>query len=238
MKKILLVDDELGLLEMLGEVLRKGGYTSLDFATTSKQAIDLIDNKEYDLILLDVMLPDMDGFQLCAKIRETSNVPILFLTAKITDLDILTGLNIGGDDYILKPFNPLEVLARVKAHLRRTERNQNREQPNTYEYGDLKINPTTAQVFLKDKEISFTAKEFQIMVFFCKNPNKIFSINSLYENVWGVNSYGDTNTVMVYINRIRKKIEMDPNHPKLIINIRGLGYKFNPPKEGSNDDEI
>lgn len=238
MKKLLLVDDELGLLEMLGEVLRKGGYTSLDFATTSKKAIELIVNTEYDLILLDVMLPDLDGFQLCAKIRETSNVPILFLTAKITDLDILTGLNIGGDDYILKPFNPLEVLARVKAHLRRTERNQNREQPNTYDFSDLKINPTTAQVSLKGKEISFTAKEFQIMVFFCENPNKIFSINSLYENVWGVNSYGDTNTVMVYINRIRKKIERDPNNPKLIINIRGLGYKFVPPKEGCNDDEI
>lgn len=238
MKKILLVDDELGLLEMLGEVLRKGGYTSLDFATTSKKAIDLIGNNEYDLILLDVMLPDMDGFQLCAKIRETSNVPILFLTAKITDLDILTGLNIGGDDYILKPFNPLEVLARVKAHLRRTERNQNSNHLNTYDYGDLKINPTTAQVFLKGKEIPFTAKELQIIVFFCGNPNKIFSINSLYENVWGNNSFGDTNTVMVYINRIRKKIEKNPNHPELIINIRGLGYKFIPPKEGSNYDEI
>lgn len=234
MSKLLLVDDEIGLLEMLSIALKKEGFYDIDLAINAKEALSFVSKNRYSVIILDVMLPDMDGYHLCTKIREKNNAPILFLTARTTDLDVLTGFNVGGDDYITKPFKPLEVVARIKANIRREERNQQwnvQEEISEYQYGYLTVKIDTAQLFVNEKEIPCTAKEFQLLSFFCQHPNHVFSLNHLYEKVWGVESIGDTNTVMVYMNRLRKKIEKNPKDPKIFINLRGLGYKFIPPKD-------
>jgi DNA-binding response OmpR family regulator len=231
--KLLLVDDEIGLLDMLSSALIKEGFHNIDKATNGLDALLYVKKNEYSVIILDVMLPDMDGYVLCSKIRELTDVPIMFLTARTTDLDMLTGLNVGADDYITKPFKPLEVVARINVKIRREQRyrSYNTLEKTEYKYGRLTVNQNTAQVFIYDKEVHFTAKEFQVLCFFCKYPNYIFSLQSIYEKIWGLDYMGDTNSVMVYINRIRKKIEVNPNHPEVLVNIRGLGYKFIPPKK-------
>ncbi|RSL34749.1 DNA-binding response regulator [Salibacterium salarium] len=233
MARLLLVDDEKGLLEMMQEALRKEDFTNIDAATNAQEALNLIQKNKYSVILLDVMLPDMDGYQLCTKIREITLAPIMFLTARTTDLDVLTGFNVGADDYITKPFKPLEVMARIKAIIRREERyrhiNENNEDLKL-NFGRIHVNQETAQVIVDGEEVHFTAKEFKLLSFFCKNPNFIFSLETLYEKVWETDYLGDTNSVMVYINRLRKKIETNPNRPDTLVNIRGLGYKFIPPK--------
>ena len=233
MDRLLLVDDEEGLLEMLSTALKMEGFNMIDTANTGKQALNQVAHHEYSLIVLDVMLPDTDGYILCGKLREVTHCPILFLTARSTDLDMLTGLNVGGDDYITKPFKPLEVVARIKAKLRREEmyRQSAPEILSSYRYGYLVLEKEKAQLFVRGQEITCTAKEFQLLTFFCENPNYIFSLEKLYERIWGLDSVGHANTVMVYINRLRKKIEVDPNSPQVLINIRGLGYKFIPPKD-------
>lgn len=231
MSKLLLVDDETGLLEMLSTALKKEGFNNIDTANNANDALHYVEKNDYSVIILDVMLPDMDGYTLCSIIRNKTNAPIMFLTARTTDLDILTGLNVGADDYITKPFKPLEVATRIKVKIRREQRyrlSSSLEKPE-FNFGHLTVNQDTAQVFVHEKEVHFTAKEFQLLCFFCKNPNFIFSLQSLYEKIWGTDYLNDTNSVMVYINRIRKKIEVTPNNPEILINIRGLGYKFIPP---------
>lgn len=235
LERILLVDDEVGLLDMMSAALKVEGFHSVDKATTSQEALEYVKRNQYAVILLDVTLPDMDGYLLCTKIREKTNTPIMFLTARTSDLDVLTGLNVGGDDYITKPFKPLEVIARIRAKIRREQnyREVDKTEQLEYSYGFLRLNLASGQLFVRNFEVSCTARELQLLSFFFKNPNYIFSIQDLYEKIWGNESLGDTNTVMVYINRIRKKIEQAPNNPKLLINVRGLGYKFIPPKDDS-----
>ncbi|WPP41748.1 response regulator transcription factor [Paenibacillus hunanensis] len=234
MQRLLLVDDEEGLLDMLSAALKMEGFQHIDTATNGKQALEYVASRSYDVIVLDVMLPDTDGYILCGKIREVTRCPILFLTARSTDLDMLTGLNVGGDDYITKPFKPLEVVARIKAKIRRErvyrDTNDTAEHA-VYEYGFIKIHTGTAQLFVHGEEVVCTAREFQLLAFLAQHPNYIFSLQQLYERIWGMDSAGNTNTVMVHINRLRKKIEVDPNSPKILVNIRGLGYKFIPPKD-------
>lgn len=233
MYQILLVDDEEGLLDMLGVMLQKEGITEIDYATTGKQALEKINNFRYSLIVLDIMLPDIDGFQICQEIRKISDVPILFISARTSDIDKLTGLNIGGDDYITKPFNPLEVVARIKIHLRRHNlqlQSQNK-MLDQYDYGFLSLSKKTGELFVKGKKIICPAKEFELLSFFCANPNQIFSAEQLYEQIWQQSTgFNDRNTVMVHILRLRKKIEEDVKKPKIIVNIRSIGYKFIPPK--------
>ncbi len=234
MQRLLLVDDEEGLLDMLSAALKMEGFHHIDTATTGKQALEHVATRSYDVIVLDVMLPDTDGYILCGKIREVTRCPILFLTARSTDLDMLTGLNVGGDDYITKPFKPLEVVARIKAKIRREH--VYRDAADTvehtiYEYSFIKLHTGTAQLFVHGEEVICTAREFQLLAFLAQHPNYIFSLQQLYERIWGMDSAGNTNTVMVHINRLRKKIEADPNSPKILVNIRGLGYKFIPPKD-------
>lgn len=232
MSRLLLVDDEIGLLEMLNTALIQEGFSQIDTATNANDALHLVSKHEYCVIVLDVMLPDMNGYKLCSKIRDITNAPIMFLTARTTDLDILTGLNVGADDYITKPFKPLEVIARIKAKIRREQRYHPSQtlKETEFNFGYLRVNQDTAQVVVCGEEVPFTAKEFQLLCFFCKHPEFIFSLQSLYEKVWGTDYLGDTNSVMVYINRIRKKVEKNPRNPEVLINIRGLGYKFIPPK--------
>ncbi|KIL51620.1 DNA-binding response regulator [Jeotgalibacillus alimentarius] len=172
------------------------------------------------------MLPDRSGFEICPLIRETTDAPIFFLTARSTDLDKLSGFALGADDYITKPFNPLEVVARVKAHLRRKAGQLSEQQPAHYQYGPLTVNTVSGTVTVSGEQVVLPAQVYQLLVFFCQHPNQLFSKNQLYERVWGEEFLGEDNTVMVHIRKLREKIEDNPSKPKLITTVRGLGYKL------------
>ena len=224
--QLLIVDDEESIIQMLTTILKREQFQYIDTACTAEDALALCQTKRYDLILLDVMLPNRSGFEICPLIRETTDAPIFFLTARSTDLDKLSGFALGADDYITKPFNPLEVVARIKAHLRRhTEKISNTSQ-TIYQYGQIHVNTLSAEVTVKEKKVELPAQVYQILLFFCKHPNQLFSKSQLYENVWGDECLGDDNTVMVHIRKLREKIEDNPSKPRHIITVRGLGYKF------------
>ncbi len=233
LQKILIIDDEPGIVKMLETILRKEGYTSISSAFTGQEAMEKISQNLYDLIVLDVMLPDTDGFRLCQEIRRHTAVPILFLTARSSDLDKLTGLGIGGDDYITKPFNPLEVAARINVQFRRLEQYQNAGQTvEINRFGPVVIDRKAAQLLVDGQEVPCPAKEFELLLFLTDHPNQVFTAGQLYEHIWGYDSIGDEKTVSIHIMRLRKKIERDAKNPSLIVNIRGIGYKFIPPKQG------
>lgn len=235
-KKILLVDDEPGIIHMLETLLRKEGYSFIHSAYSGKEVKEKITHTTYDLIVLDVMLPDTDGFQLCQEIRKETNAPILFLTARSGYLDMLTGFGIGGDDYITKPFNPMEVAARIHAQFRRQEQysQQAEQHEEVYHFGSLMIDKKAAQLQMNGKTVPCPAKEFELLLFLAENPNQVFTAGQLYESVWGYNSLGDEKTVAIHIMRLRKKIEKNAKHPSMIVTLRGIGYKFVPPgKEDS-----
>lgn len=232
-QSILLVDDEPGIVTMLETILRKEGYTSIHSAFTGREALDKISLTPYDLIVLDVMLPDTDGFQLCQQIRQHTAVPILFLTARSSDLDKLTGLGIGGDDYITKPFNPLEVAARIHVQFRRQLQYQPAiQEAEQYRYGSVVIDKKAAQLRVNGNEVPCPAKEFELLLFLAAHPNQVFTAGQLYEQIWGFDSMGDEKTVAIHIMRLRKKIEQDAKQPSLIVTLRGIGYKLVPPKQG------
>ncbi|MCP2034668.1 DNA-binding response OmpR family regulator [Planomicrobium sp. HSC-17F08] len=226
---LLIVDDEPAILHMLTTILTKEGFRSIDTAGSAEEALTLSKQTAYDLILLDVMLPERSGFDICPLIRETTDASIFFLTARSSDLDKLSGFAVGADDYITKPFNPLEVAARVKAHLRRRSgKNPVQAQQTIYSAGPLYINTQSAEVKIDGKPVDLPAQVYQLLLFFCRHPNQLFSKSQLYENVWGEEFLGEDNTVMVHIRKLREKIEQDPSSPKLIVTVRGLGYKFVP----------
>ena len=180
------------------------------------------------------MLPDVDGFELCRQIRKITSVPILFLTARTGDLDKLMGLGIGGDDYITKPFNPLEVAARIRAQLRRQHLNKslNESQEEILDFGVFAVHKSAGQLTVNGTEQHCTAKEFELLVFLCEHPNRIYTAQQLYEQVWGSPLQGDEKTVVIHISKLRKKIEKDPSNPAILVHVRGLGYKFVPPRKG------
>ncbi|WP_155591367.1 response regulator transcription factor [Lysinibacillus cavernae] len=229
---ILLVDDEPAILDMLQMVLNKEGFRQIDRASTAQEALKACERKQYDMILLDVMLPDKSGFDICPFIRETTAAPILFITAKNSDLEKLTGFAMGGDDYITKPFNPLEVVARMKAQLRRVRLYEEEKTMHVssnsyiYDFGRFQMNERAGELTVDGQIVSCPAQVYQLLLFFCKHPNQIFTKSQLYEAVWGDHSFGDDNTVAVHIGRIRERIEKDPKAPQYLLTIRGLGYKL------------
>lgn len=224
--QLLIVDDEQAILHMLTTILKKEEFKHIDTASTAEEALALCQIKRYDLVFLDVMLPGRSGFEICPLIRETTDATIFFLTARSTDLDKLSGFALGADDYITKPFNPLEVVARVKAHLRRhTGRISNTSQ-TIYQYGKIHVNTVSGEVTVKDRTVELPAQVYQLLLFFCKHPNQLFSKSQLYEKVWGEEFLGEDNTVMVHIRKLREKIEDNPSNPVHIMTVRGLGYKF------------
>lgn len=230
--KILIIDDEIGLLKLLEITLRKENFVNIETASTGKDALRLVQEKEYDIILLDIMLPDISGFELCTEIRKNTNTPIIFISARSTDFDKLTGLGIGGDDYITKPFNILEVMARIKVILRRQKMYESPKQKNNlYNYGYFTFNMDSAILTVKNEPIECTAKELELLHFFCKNPNRIFTTAQIYELVWGNDVFGEEKTVTIHISKLRKKLGDDTRKPKIIVNLRGIGYKFIPPNE-------
>ncbi|RIW32521.1 DNA-binding response regulator [Bacillus salacetis] len=227
--KILIVDDEVSIVQMLTTILKKEQFTYIDSANNAEDALARCRDKRYDLILLDVMLPDRSGFEICPLIRETTDAPIFFLTARTTDLDKLSGFALGADDYITKPFNPLEVVARIKAHLRRKSGGTSgKPKVKTYQFGGLIVNTSSGEVTVNGRKVELPAQVYQLLTFFCKHPNQLFSKNQLYEQVWGEEFLGEDNTVMVHIRKLREKIEENPSDPRYILTVRGLGYKFIP----------
>ena len=232
-EKILIVDDEVGILKLLEITLRKENFINIDAASTGKDTLPLVKENHYDIILLDIMLPDISGFELCTEIRKHTNTPIIFVSARSTDFDKLTGLGIGGDDYITKPFNPLEVVARIKVILRRQKmyESSHQQQSSKFDFGYFALNPESATLIVNNQLVDCTAKELELLHFFCKNPNRIFTTSQLYEFVWGNDVYGEEKTVTIHISKLRKKLGDDTRKPKIIVNLRGIGYKFIPPKE-------
>jgi len=230
-KKVLLVDDEQGLIDMVRTLLKREGFEQVFMATTGTEALRMIQHYEIDLIVLDVMLPDYNGFDLCREIRNRTKAPIIFLTARTSDLDKITGLTLGGDDYVTKPFNPMELLARIMAHLRRSsytdsDDKSSNEKEIMYDYGRFILHVTEGSLTVDGRKIKCPLKEFELLQFLCEHPNQVFSLQHLYERVWGHESCGDERTVMVHIRRLRQKIEIDPNQPRYIVNLRGFGYKL------------
>ena len=234
-EKILIVDDEVGILKLLEITLRKENFINIDAASTGKDTLQLVKENHYDIILLDIMLPDISGFELCTEIRKHTNTPIIFVSARSTDFDKLTGLGIGGDDYITKPFNPLEVVARIKVILRRQKmyESSHQQQSSKFDFGYFSLNPESATLIVNNQLVDCTAKELELLHFFCKNPNRIFTTSQLYEFVWRNDVYGEEKTVTIHISKLRKKLGDDTRKPKIIVNLRGIGYKFIPPKEDS-----
>jgi DNA-binding response OmpR family regulator len=227
-KKILLVDDEKDIGDLLEKVLKKDGFKNILKASSGQEAIYLCKRHQPDAIVLDIMLPDIDGIEVCKKIREFSYCPIMFLSSKNDDIDKILGLSSGGDDYITKPFSPREIVFRIKAQLRRQQydcSNKNNVKQQIIS-NNLKIDTDGCRVFKNDIELEFTAREFGLLRYLAENPNKIISKERLYEQVWGEDSVGCGNTVMVHIRHIREKIEDDPTNPKLLQTVKGLGYRL------------
>ena len=224
-KKILVVDDEKLIVKGIRFSLEQDDM-EVDCAYDGEEALEYAKKCEYDLVLLDVMLPKIDGFQVCQQIREFSDMPVVMLTAKSEDMDKILGLEYGADDYITKPFNILEVKARIKAIMRRTSRKDDSHANTVIVKGNMKIDCDGRRVFIGDKEINLTAKEFDLLELLATNPNKVYSRENLLNLVWGTDYPGDARTVDVHIRRLREKIEACPSEPKYVHTKWGVGYYF------------
>lgn len=226
-KRVLVVDDEKLIVKGIRFSLEQDGM-EVDCAYDGEEALKLATENKYDMMLLDVMLPKMDGFEVCQHIREFSDLPIVMLTAKGDDMDKILGLEYGADDYITKPFNILEVKARIKAIMRRTaQATPKKEQSNILEDGDLKLDCESRRLFILGKEVNLTAKEFDLLELLVTNPNKVYSRESLLSLVWGHDYPGDVRTVDVHVRRLREKIEANPSEPKYVHTKWGVGYYYN-----------
>ncbi len=227
MGKILIVEDEIAIAELEKDYLELSGFV-VDVETNGKKGLEAALSNEYDLFILDIMLPDMDGFEICKKIREVKNTPILLVSAKKDDIDKIHGLGIGADDYITKPFSPSELVARVKAHLSRYGRlvSTSNSDNEIVSIRGMKIDKTARRVFVNDEEKVLTTKEFDLLTFLASNPNKVFTKEDLFSNIWDMDSIGDIATVTVHIKKIREKIEYNTSKPQYIETIWGVGYRF------------
>lgn len=224
---ILVVEDEPSIAEVVGLYLRRSGYDVI-FAKDGLEAQNKIESSSPDLIIMDLMLPIIDGFELTRWLRDQNDTPIIMLTARRDEVDRIAGLEMGADDYILKPFSPQEVVSRVRAVLRRTkpETDEAAEQPLTFP--SMVIDPQTRLVTMEGEEIILTAKEFDTLWLLAQHPRQVFSRNHVLERVWGISDYIDPSTVTVHIRRLREKIEPDPSEPRHLITVWGVGYKFEP----------
>ena len=226
-KKVLVVDDEKLIVKVLRFILEQDGM-EVDCAYDGEEALEKAKASNYDMVLLDIMLPKMDGFEVCQAIREFSDMPIMMLTAKGDDMDKILGLEYGADDYITKPFNILEVKARIKAIMRRTGGTKEKEKKvSTIEKGDLKLDTESRRLFILGKEVNLTTKEFDLLELLVINENKVYSRENLLNLVWGAEYPGDVRTVDVHVRRLREKIEVNPSEPKYVHTKWGVGYYYN-----------
>ena len=226
MHNILVCDDERDIVAALKIYLEAEGY-GVVCAYNGAQALELLDREDVSLVLLDVMMPVMDGITAMIKLREKSNVPVIMLTAKSEDTDKILGLNIGADDYVTKPFNPVEVIARVRSQLRRyTQLGSSTAEPNKFVNGGLLLDDQSKEVCVDGEPVSLTPTEYDILKFFMRNPGKVYSPRELYVSVWGAEPYGAESTVAVHIRHIREKTEINPAEPRYIKSVWGQGYKM------------
>jgi DNA-binding response OmpR family regulator len=227
---ILVVDDEASVVEVVGLYLRKEGF-QVRSASNGRQALDSIRDQQPALVILDVMLPEVDGIEIMRRLRDNrqSDVPVIMLTARGQEIDRIYGLELGADDYVTKPFSPAELIARVKAVLRRTRGGSGfASDQKAVTHADLSVDPVTRIVTLKENDIELTATEFNLLWFLVCHPRQVFSRDRLLENVWGYSEYVDPSTVTVHIRRLREKIESDPGKPRMLLTVWGVGYKFEP----------
>lgn len=227
MNKILIIEDDLAIAEIERDYLEINGF-EVQIETGGVSGMNTALKGGFQLILLDLMLPQIDGFTVCRKLREQLDIPILMVTAKKEDIDKIRGLGIGADDYIVKPFSPGELVARVQAHIATYNRLKNSVQELQPEItvGAVRINPKSHRVFVKDKEISLKNKEYELLLFLVTNADMVFDKETLYERIWGMDAVGDNATVAVHINRLREKIEENPSDPHYIETVWGAGYRF------------
>ena len=226
-KKILIVEDEISIAELERDYLELSGF-EVDLESDGDAGLSAALEKDYDLIILDIMLPGTDGFEICRKVREKKDTPILMVTAKKEDIDKIRGLGLGADDYITKPFSPSELVARVKAHLSRYERLTGSEKNHNdiIEIRGLKIDKTARRVWVNGTEKQFTTKEFDLLTFLAEHPNHVFTKEEVFREIWDMDSIGDIATVTVHIKKIREKIEYNTAKPQYIETIWGVGYRF------------
>lgn len=231
-KRILIIEDDEDIRMIEEAYLQAAGFQT-DAATDGEQAERILQEKEFDLILLDLMLPGKSGYEICREIRGTLDIPILMVTARTEPVDKIRGLGLGADDYISKPFDPAELVARVHANIRQYERlvkketDRNDTDQEEIRIGDLRILVNSWKVYKGDREIKFPNREFELLKFLAMNPNIVFTKEQLFEKIWGYDYMGDSATVMVHINRIREKIEDDSKNPKILETIWGVGYRLN-----------
>jgi len=227
LKKILIIEDEPSIAELERDYLEINGY-SVDIEHYGDKGLHLALHGDHDLIILDLMLPHVDGFDICKQVRAAKDVPILIVSAKREEIDKIRGLGLGADDYITKPFSPSELVARVKAHLARYDRLLSKSEPprDDISIRGLYIDKASRRVYVNGEEVLFTAKEFDLLTFLAMNPNRVFSKEQLFERIWGMDSAGDIATVTVHIRKLREKIEVDPSNPQYIETIWGAGYRF------------
>ncbi len=227
---ILVVDDEESVVEVVSLYLRRDGF-QVRVATDGRQALQAIQNKLPTLVVLDVMLPELDGLEIMRRLRAdpTSDVPVILLTARSQEVDRIYGLELGADDYVTKPFSPAELVSRVKAVLRRSQRSKQDEgTQKPLDFGELKIDPQTRLVNVRGQEVNLTATEFDLLWFLACNPRHVFKRDQLLEAVWGFSEYLDPGTVTVHMRRLREKLEVNPSEPRWLITVWGVGYKFEP----------
>ncbi len=228
MSRILIIEDEVAIADLEKDYLELSGF-DVEIENAGDLGLRRALKESFDLVVLDLMLPGIDGFEVCRRIREEKNVPILMVSAKKDDIDKIRGLGLGADDYIAKPFDPAELVARVKAHLNRYRRltGGRGEEDGAITVGDVKILPQSWRVFKGDQELKMPNREFALLKFLAENPNIVFSKEQLFEAIWGYDYLGDSATVTVHIGRIRDKIEDDPADPKIIETVWGRGYRLN-----------
>ena len=227
MSRILIVEDEVAIADLEKDYLELSGF-EVEIENDGKSGLERALNEDFDLFILDLMLPEVDGFEICKQIREKKNTPILMVSAKKDDIDKIRGLGLGAADYVTKPFSPSELVARVKAHLARYERliGSNTVENDIVEIRGIKIDKTARRVWVNGEEKQFTTKEFDLLTFLAENPNHVFTKEELFRKIWDMESIGDIATVTVHIKKIREKIEMNTNKPQYIETIWGVGYRF------------
>ena len=227
MSKVLIIEDEVAIAELEKDYLELSDF-EVTIEHNGAEGCRRALAEDFDIFVLDLMLPDMDGFESCKRIREVKNTPILMVSAKKEDIDKIRGLGLGADDYITKPFSPSELVARVKAHLARYDRlvGSGMAQNDIFEIRDIKIDKSARRVWVRGEETQFTTKEFELLVFLAEHPNHVYSKQELFQEIWDMDSVGDIATVTVHIKKIREKIEMNTNKPQYIETIWGVGYRF------------
>ncbi|MBO6148871.1 MAG: response regulator transcription factor [Lachnospiraceae bacterium] len=225
--RILIIEDEESIADLEKDYLEISGF-SVEIEDDGRAGLERVLNEDFDLVILDLMLPGVDGFEICYKVREAKNTPIIIVSAKKDDIDKIRGLGLGADDYMTKPFSPSELVARVKAHLSRYERLIRSGSPENdiIEIRGLKIDKTARRVWINGEEKAFTSKEFELLTFLASNPNHVYSKEELFHNIWAQESVGDIATVTVHIKKIREKIEVSSSNPQYIETIWGVGYRF------------